>query len=216
DTTFIADDSTATIVSGDLTVTVNNAKANGTDSNKVQAKVTDASGNPVPNTAVSFTADNGATIVTASVTTDDQGSATTTLTNVKAGITKVTATVNGNSQTVNTTFVADDSTATIVNGDLNVTINNAKANGADSNKVQAKVTDATGNLVPNTAVSFTADNGATIVTASVTTDGQGLASTTLTNVKAGITKVTAAVNGHSQTVNTTFVADSGTATIVNG
>ncbi|WP_193065834.1 Ig-like domain-containing protein, partial [Hafnia alvei] len=190
--------------------------ANGTDSNKVQAKVTDASGNPVPNTAVSFTADNGATIVTASVTTDDQGSATTTLTNVKAGITKVTATVNGNSQTVNTTFVADDSTATIVNGDLNVTINNAKANGADSNKVQAKVTDATGNLVPNTAVSFTADNGATIVTASVTTDGQGLASTTLTNVKAGITKVTAAVNGHSQTVNTTFVADSGTATIVNG
>ena len=216
DTTFIADDSTATIVGGDLTVTVNNAKANGADSNKVQATVTDASGNPVPNTAVNFTADNGATIVTASVTTDDQGLATTTLTNVKAGITQVTATVNGHSQTVDTTFVADSSTATIVSSDLTVTVNNVKANGTDTNAVQAKVTDATGNPVPNTAVSFTADNGATVVTTSVTTNDQGLASTTLTNVKAGITKVTATANGNSQTVDTTFVADGSTATIVDG
>ncbi|WP_193771869.1 hypothetical protein, partial [Obesumbacterium proteus] len=84
-----------------------------------------------------------------SVTTDDQGLASTTLTNVKAGITKVTATVNGNSQTVDTTFVADDSTSTIVSGNLTVTVNNAKANGTDTNKVQAEVTDATGNHVPN-------------------------------------------------------------------
>ncbi|MDU7479762.1 MAG: Ig-like domain-containing protein [Hafnia alvei] len=216
DTTFVADDSTATIVGGDLTVTVNNAKANGADSNKVQATVTDASGNPVPNTAVNFTADNGATIVTASVTTDDQGLATTTLTNVKAGITQVTATVNGHSQTVDTTFVADSSTATIVSSDLTVTVNNVKANGTDTNAVQAKVTDATGNPVPNTAVSFTADNGATVVTTSVTTNDQGLASTTLTNIKAGITKVTATANGNSQTVDTTFVADGSTATIVDG
>ena len=216
DTTFVADDSTATIVSGDLTVTVDKAKANGTDSNKVQAKVTDATGNPVPNTAVSFAADNGATVITASVTTDDQGLATTTLTNVKAGTTKVTATVNGHSQTVDTTFEADDSTATIVSGDLTVTVDKAKANGTDSNKVQAKVTDATGNPVLNTAVSFTADNGATVITATATTDDQGLATTTLTNVKAGITKVTATVNGHSQTVDTTFVADDSTATIANG
>ncbi|MBI0275158.1 Ig-like domain-containing protein [Hafnia alvei] len=213
DTTFVADDSTATIVTGDLTVTVDKATANGTDSDKVQAKVTDATGNPVPNTAVSFTADNGATVITASVTTDDQGLATTTLTNVKAGITKVTATANGKSQTVDTTFVADDSTATIVTGDLTVTVDKATANGANSNKVQAKVTDATGNPVPNTAVSFTADNGATVVTASVTTDDQGLASTTLTNITAGITKVTATANGQSQTVDTTFVADITTAAV---
>ncbi|TBL80080.1 hypothetical protein EYY94_00020, partial [Obesumbacterium proteus] len=81
---------------------------------------------------------------------------------------------------------------------------------------QAEVTDATGNHVPNTTVSFTADNGATVITASATTDGQGLASTTLTNVKAGITKVTATVNGTSQTVDTTFVADDSTSTIVSG
>ncbi|KFC76631.1 Ig-like domain-containing protein, partial [Hafnia alvei] len=100
------------IVDGALTISVDNAKANGTDTNKVQATVTDATGNPVLNTAVSFTADNGATVIKTSVTTDAQGLASTTLTNIKAGITKVTATVNGNSQTVDTTFVADNSTAT--------------------------------------------------------------------------------------------------------
>ncbi|TBL92383.1 hypothetical protein EYY95_00180, partial [Hafnia alvei] len=94
-----------------------------------------ASGNPVPNTAVNFTADNGATIVTASVTTDDQGLATTTLTNVKAGSTKVTAAVNGHSQTVDTTFVADDSTSTITRSNFTVTVNNAKADGVDTNTV---------------------------------------------------------------------------------
>ncbi|TBL91107.1 Ig-like domain-containing protein, partial [Hafnia alvei] len=87
-----------------------------------QAKVTDATGNPVLNTAVSFTADNGATVVTTSVTTDEQGLASTTLTNITAGITKVTATANGKSQTVDTTFIADDSTATIVTGNLTVTV----------------------------------------------------------------------------------------------
>uniref|UniRef100_UPI0026EC11A7 Ig-like domain-containing protein n=1 Tax=Hafnia alvei TaxID=569 RepID=UPI0026EC11A7 len=212
-TNFAPDDSTATIIKGNLIVTQNNAKANGTDSNKVQATVTDANGNPVPNTAVSFTADNGATVVTTSITTDTQGLASTTLTNVKAGITNVTATVNGHSQAVDTTFVADDSTATIVSGDLTVTVDKAKANGADSNKVQATVTDASGNPVPNITVTFAADNGATILTTSVTTDAQGLASTTLTNVKAGITKVTATVNSHSEAVDTTFVADDSTATI---
>ncbi|TBL48300.1 hypothetical protein EYY98_19495 [Obesumbacterium proteus] len=213
DTTFVADDSTATIVDGDLTVIINNAKANSTDSNKVQAKVTDANGNLVPNTAVSFAADNGATVITASVTTDSQGLASTTLTNIKAGVTKVTATINGNNQTVDTTFVADDSTSTIVSGDLTVTVDNAKADGTDTNKVQAKVTDANGNLVPNVNVSFTADNGATVTTAAVSTDAQGLATTTLTNITAGITKVTAAINGHNQTVDTTFVADITTAAV---
>ncbi|KFC78576.1 Ig-like domain-containing protein, partial [Hafnia alvei] len=171
-----------------------------------------AQGNYVPNATVSFTANNGATVVTASVNTDAQGLASTTLTNVKAGITKVTAAVNGHSQTVDTTFVADSSTATIVDGALTISVDNAKANGTDSNTVQATVTDASGNPVPNTAVNFTADNGATIVTASVMTDDQGSATTTLTNVKAGITKVTATVNGNSQTVDTTFIADGSTAT----
>ncbi|TBM33306.1 Ig-like domain-containing protein, partial [Hafnia paralvei] len=77
--------------------------------------------------------------------------------------------------------------------------------GADTNAVQAKVTDANGNVVPSVAVTFAANNGATITTASANTDENGLATTTLTNITAGISKVTATINGNSQTVDTTFV-----------
>ncbi|WP_306822971.1 Ig-like domain-containing protein, partial [Hafnia paralvei] len=51
-------------------------------------------------------------------------------------------------------------TATTNAGDLAVTADNAKANGTATNAVQAKVTDATGNVVPNVAVTFSANNGA--------------------------------------------------------
>lgn len=214
--TFTADDSTARINSGDLTVTVNNAKANGTDSNAVQVKVTDASGNLVPAVAVAFTADNGAMLVAASARTNAQGIATSTLKSIHAGITKVTATINGSSQIVSTTFVADDTTARILSSNLTVTVNNAKANGTDSNTVQVKVTDARDNLVPGVAVSFTANNSATLAAATVTTNADGIATTTVKSTRAGISKVTATVNGSSQSVNTTFVADDSTAVIISG
>ncbi|TBL89273.1 hypothetical protein EYY95_07465, partial [Hafnia alvei] len=97
--------------------------------------MTDANGNRVPNTTVTFAADNGATVITTSVTTDAQGLAEAALTNVKAGDTKVTATVNGNSQNVTTTFAADDSTSTITRSNFTVTVNNAKADGVDTNTV---------------------------------------------------------------------------------
>ncbi|TBL79662.1 hypothetical protein EYY94_00070, partial [Obesumbacterium proteus] len=164
----------------------------------------------------SFSANNGATVISATATTDIEGLASTTLTNVTAGTTKVTAAINGNRQTVDTTFVADDSTSTITDGNLIVTVNDAKANGSATNEVQAKVTDAHGNTVSNVEVHFTANNGASIIDASATTDENGVAVTTLTNVTAGNTKVTAAINGASQTVDTTFVADDSTSTIVSG
>ncbi|MGX9834552.1 Ig-like domain-containing protein [Enterobacter dykesii] len=216
DTTFVADSGTATISDGNLTVTTDNAKANGTATNAVKAIVTDAKGNLVSGVAVTFTATNGATVTTASATTDTDGIATTTLTNTKSGVAKVTASINGNSQSVDTTFVADSSTATISDGNLTVTTDNAKADGSDTNAVKAMVTDANGNLVSGVAVTFTATNGATVTTASATTDTDGIATTTLTNSKSGIAKVTATVNGNSQTVDTTFVADSSTATISSG
>ncbi|MBW2955914.1 Ig-like domain-containing protein, partial [Hafnia paralvei] len=128
-----------------------------------------------------------------------------------AGISKVTATINGNSQTIDTTFVADDGTATIISGNLTVTADNAKANGTATNAVQAKVTEANGNLDPKVAETYDAKNVATITTSSANTDENGVATTTLTNITAGISKVTATINGSSQTVDTTFVPDDGTA-----
>ncbi|ECJ2314669.1 hypothetical protein FNI86_24070, partial [Salmonella enterica subsp. salamae] len=161
-TTFVADGGSATIINGDLVVTKDNAKADGTATNAVQAKVTDANGNVVPNMTVSFAANNGGAITIGAATTDANGLVSTTLTNVTAGVTRVTATVNGHSQSVDTTFVADSGSATIINGDLTVIKDNAKADGKATNAVQAKVTDANGNVVPNVTVDFTAGNGGAI------------------------------------------------------
>ena len=179
---------------------------------KRQAKVTDANGNLVPNVVVSFTANNDATIIAASGTTNAQGVASTNLANNKAGITKVTATINGHSQTVDTTFVADASTATILNGALTVTVDNAKANGAATDTVQAKVTDANGNAVPNTTVLFYRGGHGV----SVSTNSEGIASTTFTSVVARSDTVTAYEINHSRdtrSVIITFIADSSTASV---
>jgi adhesin/invasin len=215
-TVFTADGSTATLIGANLTVTADNAIANGTATNAVQAKVTDANGNPVPGVNVSFRADNGATIANATVTSNTLGIATTTLTSITTGNAKVTATVNETSQSVNTVFIADGTTATLINGNLAVTIDNAIANGVATNAVQAKVTDANGNSVPGITVKFSADNGGTIANATVISNAQGMASTTLTSITAGAAKVTATVKDVSQQVTTTFIPDDSTATLISG
>ncbi|MCE9931668.1 Ig-like domain-containing protein, partial [Obesumbacterium proteus] len=216
DTTFIPDSSTATIANGALTITVDNMKANGTDANAVQAIVTDAYGNVIPSATVAFSAGNGATVTTASATTDGNGVATTTLTNTMAGVSTVTAAIGNAHPTVDTHFLPDNGTATIVQGALTVTTDKAKANGSDTNAVKAIVTDANSNVVPGAVVEFSADNGATVTTASATTDGNGVATTTLTNTSAGVSIVTAKVNTTHLTVDTHFMPDGGTATIIAG
>ncbi len=90
DVTFIPDSTTATILSGALTLTHDNAIANGVAQNEVKAMVTDATGNGVPNQVVTFSANNN-TVIAASGTTDANGSATLTFTNIKSGITQGTA-----------------------------------------------------------------------------------------------------------------------------
>ncbi|MBJ3591163.1 inverse autotransporter beta domain-containing protein [Salmonella enterica subsp. enterica serovar Saintpaul] len=206
----------AGIAGGDLTVTKDNALANGADTNSVQAKVTDAGGSAAAGMTVTFTADNGGIIATSTATTGADGLATTNLTNTTSGVTTVTASVNGSSQSVDTTFKADPSTATILSGDLKMTVDGAMANGADPDTVQAKVTDANGNVVPDVTVSFsTAVSGATIVTPTVTTDSNGLATTNITSTAAGTGSVSAEVNGNRQSVQATFVPDAGSITIAD-
>ncbi|MGP3593338.1 Ig-like domain-containing protein [Vagococcus sp. WN89Y] len=211
---FVADNSTAQIISSNLVVIADNALANGSATNSVKATVTDAYGNILAGQTVSFSADNSAKI-TASGTTDAKGEVTATLTSTKAGQSTVKATVNGQSQSKALTFVADNSTAQIVSGNLVVVADNALANGSATNSVKATVTDAFGNLVAGQMVSFRADNGATIAT-SATTDGKGEITVSLTSTKAGQSSVVATVNSSSQSQAVTFVADSSTAQIVSG
>ncbi|OWF70291.1 hypothetical protein B4901_02460 [Yersinia frederiksenii] len=214
---FIADSGTAEIVSGNLTVTVDNATANGSDRNAVQVLVTDANGNPVPNEVVSFSVDNG-NLASPSASTGPDGIATMTLTNTVTGTTVVTATVNSSNASVNTTFKADATTAEIADTDF-IVANGALANNTATNALSATVKDAGGNVVPNVSVTFVVSGGATFAGGtqthlSVTTDNSGVATARLVSLVAGVHSVTAAVGTNTTAPqDSTFIADESTAAI---
>ncbi|WP_223861197.1 Ig-like domain-containing protein [Morganella psychrotolerans] len=105
-------------------------------------------------------------------------------------------------------LIADDSTATIADGDLQVTIDGAAADGYSVNEVVAKVTDRNGNTLSGQKVIFTANNGARVTTITGITGPDGLAMAILTNMTAGNTQVVASLsNGTSKSVNVTFAVD---------
>ncbi|NEG97119.1 hypothetical protein GQQ22_00015, partial [Pantoea agglomerans] len=124
----------------------------------------------------------------------------------------VTATVNGHSQSVNATFMADGSTAKITDANL-IVATGATANGQDGNAVIAIVTDANGNLVSGQSVTFSAETGATITPTQGMTGKDGKATATVTSRNAGRYEVAATLNGKVTSKPTSFVADKATATI---
>lgn len=213
DVLFVADASSAQIVSGDMIVKTDNALADGQDYNQVQVRVTDANGNPLANQTVSFTASNGA-VIDATATTDAEGCVMQSLTSQVAGQTTVTASVNGRSQTVSVAFKADSSTAHIAAGAMTVISDNAVANGVDTNKIEVHVTDANGNALAGQNVTFSASNSAVIAASAVTAD-DGTVRVSITSLKAGSSTLTATVTGSSQNVNVIFVADRSTAQITS-
>ncbi|HAU5638969.1 TPA: invasin, partial [Citrobacter amalonaticus] len=212
--TFTADTGTARIAAGALEIVATGARADGETTNSVKATVTDANRNPLSGQVVNFSAGNGATIL-ASGTTGDDGTVTMTLTSTVAGDSTVTASINGSSQSVSVTFTADISTARIAEGALSVVYTGALADGSATNSVKATVTDANRNPLSGQVVNFSAGNGATIV-ASGTTGNDGTVTMTLTSTVAGDSTVTASINGSSQSVSVTFIADTSTARIADG
>ncbi|WP_275257584.1 Ig-like domain-containing protein [Citrobacter farmeri] len=212
--TFTADAGTAQLADGALEVVDTGARADGETTNSVKATVTDAQGNLLAGQVVNFSVNNGATIA-ASGTTGADGTVLMTLTSTVAGDATVTASINGSSRSVSVTFIADASTAQIADGALERVINGALADGSTPNSVKATVTDANGNILAGQSVSFSADNGATIA-ASGTTGSDGTVTMTLTSRVVGDSTVTASINNSSESVEVTFVADTGTAQIAAG
>ncbi len=207
--TFIADVRTAQIAS--LEVTQDNSVADGAMANTLRARVTDAFGNTLAGQTVSVLADNGATVAP-TVTTQPDGTVEISVTSQTAGISAVTASINNSSQSRNVTFIADVRTAQIAS--LEVTQDNAVADGAMANTLQVRVTDANGNTLAGQTVSVMAGNGATVAPA-VTTQPDGTVEIPVTSQTAGASAVTASINSSSQSRNVTFVADVRTAKIAD-
>lgn len=207
--TFLANASTAEVA--ELTPVDNNALANGTATNSVKAVIKDAKGNAIPDIEVSFSASNRADIA-ATGTTDQNGVVVTTLTSQTAGISRVTAEVNGSALTQDVTFVADSDHPQIAKGDMTIHRDTATADGTEPNVVKVVVTDTHGNVLGGQVVNFTADNGAEIASTG-TTDAFGIILQPLTSKKAGDSKVTASINDSEQSVTVNFKYDDGTAKI---
>ncbi|ELI1864108.1 Ig-like domain-containing protein [Escherichia coli] len=207
--TFVADVRTAQIA--DLVVTRDNSVADGAMANTLRVRVTDAFGNVLAGQTVSVLADNGATVAP-TVTTQPDGTVEISVTSQTAGISAVTASINNSSQSRNVTFIADVRTAQIAS--LEVTQDNAVADGAMANTLQVRVTDANGNTLAGQTVSVMAGNGATVAPA-VTTQPDGTVEIPVTSQTAGASAVTASINSSSQSRNVTFVADVRTAKIAD-
>ncbi|MCW7158479.1 inverse autotransporter adhesin IatC [Escherichia coli] len=193
--TFIADVRTAQIAS--LEVTQDNAVADGAMADMLRARVTDAFGN---------------TLAGQTVTTQPDGTVDISVTSQTAGISTVTATINNSTLSQNVTFIADVRTAQIAS--LEVTQDNAVADGAMADMLRARVTDAFGNALAGQTVSVMADNGAAVAS-TMTTKPDGTVEISVTSQTAGISVVTASINSSSQSRDVTFIADIRTAQIAD-
>ncbi|EKE3024618.1 Ig-like domain-containing protein, partial [Escherichia coli] len=110
------------------------------------------------------------------------------------------------------TFIADVRTAQIAS--LEVTQDNAVADGAMADMLRARVTDAFGNALAGQTVSVTADNSA-MVASTVITGPDGTVEISVTSQTAGTSTVTASINNSSQSRDVTFIADVRTAQIAD-
>ena len=205
---FKPDESTATMTDSQLKIVDDYQKADGTALNRVQATVLDAYGNRIPGYTVQFITDNDALPPQSQLITDNNGEAVFELMNIRAGKTKVTAEVNGNTASANVTFIADSITAQILPSNLIITADNSIADGISVNTVNAIVTDEYNNVVPYTDVIFTTDNGATPDLQSLTTNELGEVTFNMTSTHAGQVTVKAEINSSNPSVIVTFKADS--------
>ncbi len=178
-----------------ITVIQDNARADNSDKNILVAHVVDSDGNPVDNVTVYFTAGN----VTIAVTTGGgfgPGNAQLELASGEVGQVSVSARVNGISFNNNSivTFIAY--LANSAQSSIEVVTTGAIANNSATNSVRAIVRDADGNPVANQTVTFQITSGTgTFISATGTTDANGIVVAQLTSSVVGNVTITASVSG---------------------
>lgn len=202
--TFVADTHSAIIAKGGLTVIKNHAPADGKSENKIQVIVTDINANQIPNYPVTFTADNGATIIK-QANTDQEGKIIVPITNTHIGQSLIGVSVKNITYSIYVDFIADSHSAKINTFTINP--NSSFANGIDEKHIAFNIIDKNNNPVPNTKIELAVDNHAQLKQTELLTDTQGNASTILTSKTSGTTTVTARVNNVATQKTTQFIAD---------
>ncbi|WP_202632269.1 Ig-like domain-containing protein, partial [Yokenella regensburgei] len=214
--TFSADKTTVQIK--DMTIAPDGAAADGKAANGVKVTVTDKQGNPVPEVTVTFSVNGGATLTTVNGVSDANGIATTTVTSTTTGRYTVTASVNGQATTKETTFVADVATAHVSKVTLVGSINSLPANGQSRFSYTVTVVDNQGNPVSGVKVTPKADKAGVTATAAGVTDAGGQTTVTLTSSTTAVMDITVSAQaGDTAAVNAdktvSFIADAASAKV---
>lgn len=190
-----------------------NLFANGTDVSNITVTVVDAASRPLSNQSVSLSATGTSnTLTPATGTTNASGVFTATLSTTDAGAKLITAVINpGAAQvTLNTMPTVTFAVVPLGAPDPNTSsltanpVNGIFANGTDTSTITVTVRDANNNLLPNTAVSFSATGGGTnFASATGTTNASGVFSTTLTATVPGMKTVSVAMDPSGANVTAT-------------
>lgn len=213
---FVGDSSTAQV---DLQKSKNEVVADGNDSATMTATVRDAKGNLLNDVKVTFNVNSAAAKLSQTEVNSHDGIATATLTSLKNGDYRVTASVSSGSQAnQQVIFIGDQSTAALTlsvpSGDITVT-NTAPLH------MTATLQDKNGNPLKDKEITFSVPNDvASRFSISNSgkgmTDSNGTAIASLSGTLAGTHMITArlANSNVSDTQPMTFVADKDRAVVV--
>jgi adhesin/invasin len=220
DVTFTQSNDGAVIQANSLTVKDANTIADGKTTKTATVKVVDGSNDPLTGIQVGWVVDGTALFAggsdSSSSATASDGTATITLTDTKAETIKVTATVNGKSQSVSSSFVADNSNPTLQSGSFVVTKDGSTADGKASNQAQVSVVDAQGNPVSDVSVSWSLPSGNTTAVlsgTSSTTDANGIATVNVTDKAAETIQITATLGSNTLSGSMGFTQDNDSAVV---
>lgn len=213
---FVGDSSTAQV---DLQKSKNEVVADGNDSVTMTATVRDAKGNLLNDVMVTFNVNSAEAKLSQTEVNSHDGIATATLTSLKNGDYRVTASVSSGSQAnQQVNFIGDQSTAALTlsvpSGDITVT-NTAPqymtATLQDKNGNPLKDKEITFSVPNDVASKFSISNGGKGMT-----DSNGVAIASLTGTLAGTHMIMArlAISNVSDAQPMTFVADKDRAVVV--
>lgn len=203
---FTADGSNLDTGKSTLTASQPTIIANNTDTSSILLTLRDTNDNPVSGQGVQFISSLAGTILDSLIDHGD-GSYTALLKGTKAGIATVTVKVNGtvlNTTSAQITLKADASNLDAGKSTLSAAPNTIVANNIAASLITFVLKDVNDNPVSNQNVLFVSSlTGSTI--GSVTDNGNGTYSASLTGTQAGNISITVKVNGSALGVVTTQI-----------
>ncbi|EPY7113962.1 Ig-like domain-containing protein [Klebsiella variicola] len=195
-----------------LTLVTDNSPADGLTRNVLQALATNRSGQPVRNATINWqvpSSDGSVSLVAASSVTDDNGQTSVTLTSTKVQTVPVTAQSSSVSATQNSHFVA----VAVSEITLDVTRDNAVADGSSTDTVVATLTDGNGRAVTGQKITWTLPDGVSMKEASSVSNSSGKAMVHLTSTASGSAAVSAVAGSQTAEGTVHFSGNNATAKI---